>query len=124
MLKGVPHKALAQVDKHSDEQSLQRISEPVTTACGQIDKMVSTEVPGLRRPWFAESHSDISSPLFLAIWKAGVVHFTDDTAITILLQANTATKKAYLHNQKNVFFNDQGAPEDACCPICTSECSL
>ena len=47
MLKGVSHKALAQLDKHSDEQSLQRIREPVTTACGQIDKMVRTDVPEL-----------------------------------------------------------------------------
>lgn len=62
MLKGVQHKALAQVDKHSDEQSLQRISEPVTT-CGQIDKMVRTDVPELRRPWFAEGHSDIIDKL-------------------------------------------------------------
>ena len=79
MLKGVSHKALAQLDKHSDEQSLQRIREPVTTACGQIDKMVRTDVPELWRPWFAEGHSDISSPLCLAISKAGVVYFTDDS---------------------------------------------
>ena len=47
MLKGVSHKALAQLDKHRDEQSLQRIREPVTTGCGQIDKMVRTHVPEL-----------------------------------------------------------------------------
>ena len=40
-------KALAQLDKHRDEQSLQRIREPVTTGCGQIDKMVRTHVPEL-----------------------------------------------------------------------------
>ena len=47
MLKGVSPKALAQLDKHSDEQSLQRICEHVTTTCGQIDKMVRTDVPEL-----------------------------------------------------------------------------
>ena len=55
MLKGVSHKALAQLDKHSDEQSLQRISEHVTAACGQIDKMARTDVPELLRPWFVFS---------------------------------------------------------------------
>ena len=30
MLKGVSHKALAQLDKHCNEQSLQRVSEHVT----------------------------------------------------------------------------------------------
>ena len=55
MLKGVSHKALAQLDKHSDEQSLQRISEHVTADCGQIYKMARTDVPELLRPWFVFS---------------------------------------------------------------------
>ena len=79
MLKGVSHKALAQLDKHSDEQSLQRVSEHVTAACGQTDKIVRTDIPELRRPWFAQGHSDVSSPLILCISKEGVVYFTDDS---------------------------------------------
>ena len=50
MLKGVSHNALSQLDKHSDEQSVQRISENVITACGDIQQMVTTDIPELRRP--------------------------------------------------------------------------
>ena len=107
MLKGVSHKALAQLDKHSDEQSLQRISEPVTTAYGQIDKMVRTDVPELRRPWFAEGHSDISSPLFLDMSKAGVVYFTDDSQQSLSCYRQTPLPRKLIFIAKgNVFFND------------------
>ena len=114
MLKGVSHKALAQLEKHSDELSLQRISEPVNTARGQIDKMVRTDVPELRRPWFAEGHSNISSPLFLAIFKAGVVYFTDDSQQSLSCYRQTPLPRQLISIAKgNVFFNDQGAPEDS-----------
>ena len=108
------HKALAQLDKDSDEQSLQRISEPVTTACGQTDKMVRTDDPDLLRPWFAEGHSDISCPLFLAISKAGVVYFTDDSQQTLSSYRQTPLPRRLISIAKgNVFFNDQGVPEDS-----------
>ena len=114
MLQGVSHKALAQLYKHSDEQSLQRISEHVTTACGQVDNIVRTDVPELRRPWFAEGHSDISSPLFLAISKAGVLYFTDDSQQSLSCYRQTPSPRNLISIAKgNVFFNDQGAPEDA-----------
>ena len=47
MLKGVSHNALAQLDKHSEEKNVQRISELVTSSCDQVDKMVRTDVPEL-----------------------------------------------------------------------------
>ena len=37
----VAHGALAQFDKHSDEQTLQRISRPVTEACLEVDTIVT-----------------------------------------------------------------------------------
>ena len=53
MNRGVSHGTLAQFDKHSDEHSLQRISEPVTEACKEVGKLVRTDIPetvcGLQR---------------------------------------------------------------------------
>ena len=57
MNKGVAHGTLAQLDKHSDEHALQRISEPVTEACKAMDKVIRTDIPELRRPWFADNHN-------------------------------------------------------------------
>ena len=72
MNRGVSHGTLAQLDKHSDEHSLQRISEPVIEACKEVGKLVRTDIPGLRPPWFAENHAtSISSPLFVTVSKNG-----------------------------------------------------
>ena len=49
---GVAHGALAHLDKHIDEQVLQRISKPVIEACFKVDTIVRTDIPELRRPWF------------------------------------------------------------------------
>ena len=76
---GVAHGTLAQLDKHSDEQALQRISKPVTEACLEVDTIVRTDIPELRRPWFAENHSDVISPLFIIVSRFGVVFYTDQT---------------------------------------------
>ena len=64
---GVAHGALTQLDKHSDEQALQRISKPVTEACLEVDTIVKTDISELRRSWFAENHSDMISHLFIIV---------------------------------------------------------
>lgn len=114
MLKGVLHKALALLDKHRDEQSFQRVSKHITTACSQIDKMVRTDIPNLQRPWFAEGHSDISSPLFLCISKERVMFFTDDSQQSLSGNRQTPLPRKLMSIAKEgVPFNNQGAPEDA-----------
>ena len=96
------------------KKSLQRVSEYVTTACSQIDKIVRTDIPELRRPWFAEGHSDISSPLFLCISKEGVVYFTDDSQQSLSCYRQTPLPRKLISIAKgSVPFNDQGSPEDA-----------
>ena len=50
MSKGISHKAISQLDKHSDEQSLQRVSDEVIEECSDISKLIRTDVPELRRP--------------------------------------------------------------------------
>ena len=89
MNKGVAHGTLAQLDKHSDEHALQRISEPVTEACKAMDKVIRTDIPELRRPWFADNHNEIISPLFLAVSKYGVVFYTDESKNTVSFYRQT-----------------------------------
>ena len=67
----VSHAALGQFDKHSDEHFLQRISSAVVVSCQEVSKLVRTDIPELRRPWFAENHDSITSPLFIAVSKHG-----------------------------------------------------
>ena len=83
MNKGVTHGTLAQLDKYSDEHVLQRISEPVTEACIAVDKAIRTDIPELRRPWFADNHNKVISPMFLAVSKYGVVFYTDESKNTM-----------------------------------------
>ena len=80
MCKGISHKAIAQLDKHSDEQSLQRVSSEIIEACSEVSKLIKTEVPELRRPWSAEMHDKVMSPLFLSVSFHGIVYFTDDNS--------------------------------------------
>ena len=113
MLKGVSHKAISQLDKHSDEQSLQRVSESVINACGEVEKLVRTDIPELRRPWFAEDHSGISSPLFLVISKAGVVYYTDDSNQSLSCYRQTPLPRKLIPISKgSAQVNDQGVPDD------------
>ena len=79
MNKGVSHATLGQFDKHGDEHSLQRISSAVIESCQEVSKPVRTDIPELRRPWFAENHDSITSPLFIEVSKNGVIFFIDDT---------------------------------------------
>ena len=43
------------MDKHGNEQDLQRISNFVVEACRMVGLMRKTEIPDLRRLWFVES---------------------------------------------------------------------
>ena len=99
VLKGVSHKTLAQLDKHSDEQSLRRISKSVTSACEEVNKLVRTEIPELRRSRFAEDLAVISSLLFMTISKVGVVYFTDDSqqSLSCYRQTPLPRKKVSFH---------------------------
>ena len=89
MNKGVSHGALAQFDKYSDEHSLQRISGQVIQACRDGGKLLKTDVPELRRPWFAEDHNKVPSLLFVAVSKRGVIFYTDDTSNSLVCYRQT-----------------------------------
>ena len=84
MSKGISHKAISQLDKHSDEQSLQRVSDEVIEACSDISELIRTDVPELRRLWFSESHEKIVSPLFISVSLHGIVFFTDDNSASLV----------------------------------------
>ena len=84
MCKGISHKAIAQLDKHSDEQNLQRVSSEIIEACSKVSKLIKTEVPELRRPWFAEMHNKVMSPLFLSVSFHSIVYFTDDNSRSLV----------------------------------------
>ena len=89
MLKGVSHKAISQLDKHSDEQSLQRVSEIVINAHG------------------------FSYPLFLVIPKAGVVYYTDDSNQSLSCYRKTPLPQKLIPISKgSAQVNDQGVPHD------------
>ena len=47
MNKGVSDGALAQFHKHSDDHSMQRISEQVIQACRDVGKLLKSDVPEL-----------------------------------------------------------------------------
>ena len=65
-------------------------SEPVIEACKEAGKLVRTDIPELRRPWFAENHAiSISSPLFVTVSKNGVVFYTDDTNYSLVYYRQT-----------------------------------
>ena len=80
MNKGLLHAALGQLDKHSDEHALQRVSFSVIEACSCVSSIVRTEVPDLLRPWFASDHEAVSSPLFVDVLHKGIVFYTGDSA--------------------------------------------
>ena len=62
--RGLSHKAISQLDKHSDEQSLQRVLGEVIEAGSQISMITKTDVLKLRRSWFVDLHDKIISILF------------------------------------------------------------
>ena len=80
MNKWLSHAALGQLDKHSDEHALQRVSSSVIEGCSSVSSIVRTEVPDLLHPWFASNHEAVSSPLFVDVLPKGIVFCTDDSA--------------------------------------------
>ena len=46
-------------------------------ACTEVDKIVGTDIPELKRPWFSENYNDVVVPLFLLVSKFGVVFHTE-----------------------------------------------
>ena len=72
------HTALGQLDKHSDQHVLQRVSSSVVDACSQTKNILRTDVPELIRPWFASDHDQIISQHFITISAKGIVYCTDD----------------------------------------------
>ena len=54
-----------------------------------MDKVIRTDIPELRRPWFADNHNEIISPLFLAVCKYGVVFYTDESKNTVSFYRQT-----------------------------------
>ena len=90
MNRDVSHGTLAQFHKQSDEPLLQIISKPVIEACKEVGNLVRTDIPELRRRWFAENHAaSISSPLFVTVSKNGVVFYTDDTNNSLVCYRQT-----------------------------------
>ena len=88
---GLAHGTIAQLDKHSDEHALQRISMPVIEACTEVNKIVLTDIPDVKQPWYSENHNDVVSPLFLAASKLGAVFCTKESQnwIVFYLQATS-----------------------------------
>ena len=93
MNKRTAHGTLAQLDKHSDEHAMQRISEPVTAACIAVDKAIRTDIPELRRPWFADYHNKVISPMFLSVLNMGLCStpgfYTDESKNTVSFYRQT-----------------------------------
>ena len=51
--------------------------------CTDVESIIKTDVPELRRRWFSESNDDIGKPLFVTVSKKGVVFFTDNYSKSI-----------------------------------------
>ena len=60
MSRGVSHKAVALLDKRSDERTLQRVNGYVAAVCAEAGVLVTMDVPELKRPWLEENLSDLS----------------------------------------------------------------
>ena len=43
----------------------------------------------MRRPWFADNHDSITSPLFIAVSKHGVIFFANDTNQSLIFYRQT-----------------------------------
>ena len=86
---GVAYGTLAQLEKDSDEHALQRIIAQVTESWAEVDSMIKTNIPELRRPWFVENHSDVLSPWFIVISRLRVVYCIDENKECIAFYRQT-----------------------------------
>ena len=72
LFKGLSPRALSQIDKHSEELALQRVSDQVISTVESVCSFVKTDIPELYKPWTSTSsnHSTIiGTPLFICISK-------------------------------------------------------
>ena len=70
LFKGLSQHALSQIDKHSEEFALQRVSDQVISTVDSICSFVKTDIPELYKPWTSTSsnHSSLTgTPLFICI---------------------------------------------------------
>ena len=51
LFKGLSRRALSQIDKHSEELALQRVSDQVISTVDSIFSFVKTDIPELYKPW-------------------------------------------------------------------------
>ena len=54
-----------------------------------MDKAIRTDILEFRRPWFADNHNEVISPMFLAVSKYGVVFYTDESKNTVSFYRQT-----------------------------------
>ena len=47
-------------------------------SCKEVGQQIKTEVPEIRRPWFADSHESVGKPLAIAVSGRGFTFVTDD----------------------------------------------
>ena len=81
LFKGLSQRAFSQIDKHSEELALQRVSDQVISTVDSICSFAKTDIPKLYKPWTSKSsnHSSlIGTPLFICISKRGLVFYSDD----------------------------------------------
>ena len=90
---------------------LQRINEAVTEACIAVDKAIRTDILELRRPWFADNHNEIISPLFFAVSKYWVVFYTDESMNTVSFYRHTLLpRKIHIVSGGESEGNDDNVP--------------
>ena len=68
LFKGLPQPALSQIDKHSEELALQRVSDQVISTVDSICSFVKTDISELYKPWTSTSSNPsslIGTPLFI-----------------------------------------------------------
>ena len=105
--KGLSHTALSQLDKHSDEHVLQRVSSSVVDACSQTENVLRTDVLELIRRWFATDHEQIISPLFITISEKGIVYCTDDYHRQVCYYRQTSIPRKIYVVSTGEFKNDE-----------------
>ena len=78
IFQGRSQRALSQLDKHSEELALQRVSDPVMSTQESIFCFIKTDIP---EPWTSNSSNHytlIGAPLFILISRQDFVFYADD----------------------------------------------
>ena len=107
LCRGVSNRAICQFDRHSDKLALQRILKHVIESCEEVAELMKTDIPELRKPYFAENHNDVGKPLFVVVSMKGVVLFTDYFSYTVFFyRQNPLVKKPFKIRKKSEEPND------------------